>query len=288
MIYGDVIHGRKRSQCLCECECGNTKIILSDDLKSGHIISCGCDTRQRRINANRRDLTGKRFGRLVVLSMSWKDDGKGLATCMCDCGNTTIVNSASLPSGKTQSCGCLQRERASCANEKDWTGVVSDYGVKFIKQTHKNEQGQWLWECECGECGKIFETLPAKILSGHTTSCGCRRRSSHEAFIKKLLDDVGVDYIQEYRFSDCKDKYTLPFDFAIMDGDHPSVLIEYDGQQHYKPIEFFGGEEQFNLRQSHDQIKNEYCKKHGILLLRIPYFLSTTEIKQKLSNVINP
>ena len=57
------------------------------------------------------DLTGQRFGRLVVLRYAGRSQGKkNLWFCKCDCGNEKIVAIDKLNSGNTKSCGCLQRE----------------------------------------------------------------------------------------------------------------------------------------------------------------------------------
>ena len=47
------------------------------------------------------------------------------------------------------------------------------------------------------------------------------------------------------------------------------MCIEYDGLQHFKPIEFFGGEKTFLLTKEHDRIKNEYCEDNGIRMIRL-------------------
>lgn len=52
------------------------------------------------------DLTGKRFGRLTVISFDHKGNGHCYWNCQCDCGNTKIVSTALLRNGHTQSCGC--------------------------------------------------------------------------------------------------------------------------------------------------------------------------------------
>lgn len=62
-------------------------------------------------------------------------------------------------------------------------------------------------------------------------------------------------------------------------------LIEYDGEQHYKPVEFFGGEEGFKNAQYRDKIKNDYCENNNINLIRLPYFLSNDEIKDIIINI---
>ena len=62
-------------------------------------------------------------------------------------------------------------------------------------------------------------------------------------------------------------------------------MIEYDGEQHFRPIEYFGGQKKFELQQKHDTIKNEYCKNNGIPLLRIPYF-KYDNIEEELNNFL--
>ena len=54
-------------------------------------------------------------------------------------------------------------------------------------------------------------------------------------------------------------------------------MIEYDGEQHYRPVNFGNWDEeemsrQFALRQKYDLIKTEYCISNNINLLRIPYW----------------
>ena len=73
----------------------------------------------------------------------------------------------------------------------------------------------------------------------------------------------------EYRIKDFN--ILSPFDCAIFNQETLLCLIEYDGEQHFKPIEFFGGEEAFQKQQERDQKKDEWCKENNIPLLRIPY-----------------
>lgn len=287
MMYGVVRFGRKRTLCACLCECGSTCEVVADRLTSGSKTSCGCDAAQRRSESNRVDLTGKTFGSLTVLQMQW-DVRPTRTICKCSCGNFANVRSAQLTSGKTTSCGHNQRDATSRANTKNWTGVVSRFGVEFISQDYKNSAGQWVWACRCGICGSRFSALPAKVMNGHITSCGCRRRSSKEEMIKSILDSMNVNYIEQYRFENCKNRYTLPFDFAIMDGDRVLLLIEYDGKQHSEPVEIFGGSNGYRETVSRDLIKDSYCKENKINLLRLPYTLTDREIEQKISNAIYP
>ena len=76
------------------------------------------------------------------------------------------------------------------------------------------------------------------------------------------------------RFIDCIDKRPLSFDFYVP---QCNTCIEYQGIQHYKPVERFGGEEQFIIQQKHDMIKKEYCAKNNINLIEIPYWYNTDD-----------
>jgi hypothetical protein len=79
-----------------------------------------------------------------------------------------------------------------------------------------------------------------------------------------------LGYKRQARFRKCRNKQPLPFDFSFT-FQGTRFLVEYDGQQHFDPIEHFGGEERFEARQLHDQIKNEFAAKYNFTLIRIPY-----------------
>jgi hypothetical protein len=69
----------------------------------------------------------------------------------------------------------------------------------------------------------------------------------------------------------CSNKKPLPFDFYCELFDGTSFLIEYQGQQHYKRVPFWDGEQGFEERKKRDKIKKEYAEKTGIPLLVISY-----------------
>ena len=94
------------SQWLCKCDCGNERIINRGYLKYRKSIkSCGCSLYN--------DLTGQRFGRLLVVSKAKKIMQRIAWNCICDCGNECIVIGKSLKGGNTKSCGCYREELRS-------------------------------------------------------------------------------------------------------------------------------------------------------------------------------
>ena len=65
----------------------------------------------------------------------------------------------------------------------------------------------------------------------------------------------------------------LRFDFMIPLKNNSKLLVELDGLQHYRPVELFGGEQEFQELQTRDSLKNQYINKHkDLFLIRIPYW----------------
>lgn len=270
--------GKQRTMWLCVCECGNNVNVSTDYLKRSKCPSCGCETTKMKIENNRINNIGEKYGRLTIIDIIWDAD-RTKAICKCDCGNKYIGVKSDIVSGHTRSCGCLQSDRASESNTKDWSGIISDYGVEFINRDHMNNKGQWMWKCKCGICGNYFIALPAKINNGHITSCGCRIQSSGEECVLNALNELNIKFKPQHIFDDCKYKYVLRFDFAILYNDNIIGMIEYDGKQHFEPIDFFGGIDGFKETKIRDNIKNNYCKSHNIPMLRIPYTMPIDKIK---------
>ena len=108
--------------------------------------------------------------------------------------------------------------------------------------------------------------------------------SKGENKIVQILKANKISFKREVTFPylNGKKKAPLRFDFAIFDAHKLVGLIEFDGRQHFEPIEFFGGINGFIETVKRDKIKNTYCQTHNIPLLRLPYTLSTTQIREKI------
>src|SRR5699024_7358326 len=107
---------------------------------------------------------------------------------------------------------------------------------------------------KCTECSKTFNSEPNQVI--RLSGCPYCNSSKGELLIDDLLTENNIYFEREKRFDDCRYKKALPFDFYI-----PSIntLIEFDGLQHTKPIEFFGGIEAFKETQIRDSIKTKYA-----------------------------
>ena len=120
----------------------------------------------------------------------------------------------------------------------------------------------------CKECESYFFQEPNNHISGKQGCPNCKI-SQGEYIIKKFLTNNNIKFIKEKRFKDCKYKNPLPFDFYLP---KYNICIEYDGEQHFKPMSIWGKEREFEKIKLNDKIKNNYCYVNKIKLIRIPYF----------------
>lgn len=99
---------------------------------------------------------------------------------------------------------------------------------------------------------------------------GCKRcgESKGEMSIRKWLQSKGIEFKREQTFEDCISEGKLRFDFYLPD---LNICIEFDGLQHFRPVEQFGGVQEFERVKIRDRSKNEYCERVGIRLIRINY-----------------
>jgi Zn ribbon nucleic-acid-binding protein len=117
-------------------------------------------------------------------------------------------------------------------------------------------------------CENTYKVTPKDFLRG--SRCPICKESKGEQTIRKYLQKSNIIFISQYQFEDCRRIYPLPFDFAIFnEKENLLFLIEYDGVFHYENIT---GLDNLKYTQGNDKIKNKYCLKNNIDLLRIPYW----------------
>lgn len=171
-------------------------------------------------------------------------------------------------------CEICHKERIGISNARTHEQYVKELeninpDIEIIGQ-YINARTPVLHRCRID--GFVWLAMPCNILFG----CGCSqcKESSGERQIRQWLNKNGIQYKYQKSFKNCRDILPLPFDFYLNDY---QIAIEYQGEQHYRPIECFGGEMKFKLQQKHDNIKREYCKNNNIKLLEIPYFKNVNE-----------
>ena len=219
-----------------------------------------------------KDETGNTYGYLTVIERAENDkDGRAQWRCKCKCGNEVTVLGKRLRNGNTKSCGCYQRERAAQSNMDRVGSLVGQrFGKLLVLEesgfvTKENGKRRRLYKCLC-DCGNICEVQHQYLAYGDTTSCGCIR-SKGEFQVEQILKSKGIEFIREYTFDDLYDIDKLRFDFALFKNNKLIKLIEVQGEQHYTTRGLFYKE----TIAKHDEMKREYCKKHNIPLLELPY-----------------
>ena len=206
-----------------------------------------------------------KFGKITVDSKTDKRGNNGtiIWSGICECGNRCEATSSDLIRGRCTSCGCDKYSSMI----RDLSNMRFGYLVAIEPCGHNNSGKKRLWKCQC-DCGNQAYVVTSDLTIGNTMSCGCHNISHGEMRVKKYLDNNNIYYVPQKKFDDCRDQLPLPFDFYLP---AYNTCIEYQGEQHYRPIEYFGGEEKFVVLQNHDNIKSEYCKQHKINLITIPY-----------------
>ena len=128
----------------------------------------------------RKDLTGKRFGKLVAIEPCESPRPQTRYTgswwrCRCDCGNEKIANIMTLMGGSTSSCGCKRFETHKGLRKQE--GMT--YGnLTLLKRRTDDKDHRW-WRVRCNNCGVEFE-VQARKLSFFRSGCECCRMLDYE------------------------------------------------------------------------------------------------------------
>ena len=117
------------------------------------------------------------------------------------------------------------------------------------------EHGDWVASSACNHV-KLKTKCPQ-----------CGRKSTGEEAVAEELVRRGLVFTRQAKFPSLP---RLSFDFYL-----PSMglLIEFDGEQHFRPIEFFGGKDSFLITRERDERKNRWAWENGYMLMRIPYWM---------------
>lgn len=145
--------------------------------------------------------------------------------------------------------------------------VLGDYVNAHVKILHK-----------CNKCGTEWYATPNDVLSGRR--CPSCNQSIGERQVEHWLRAHHIKYELQKKFETCRYQKELPFDFYLPE---LNVCIEYQGEQHYRVVNFFGGEKGFIERQRNDNIKRKFCKDNDIRLLEIPF---DKDVDEELSNFL--
>lgn len=280
--HDKVMAGKQRRPYYdCICECGNTKTVMHYDLVR-QTRSCGCLQRENS-GTTPTDLNCRTFGGLFVVKQDeTKPSGSGKHAywvCRCSyCGREKSIRSSDLLSGKTD-CGCQAAKRASDQKIINLSGHTFGHlevrGRDLTAATGSGIHTRWL--CRCDICGCVESVSGQLLRDGLKDRCHwCSHKSLGEAKIIDLLRDNGVAFIHDKSYLNCKYPHTggmARFDFIIpvQAKNDVTYIIEFDGEQHFRPAPGWDNTDSFESRLFRDEYKNKWCEENGIPLIRIPY-----------------
>jgi hypothetical protein len=153
--------------------------------------------------------------------------------------------------------------------------IAKERNGKCLSEKYVNKETKLLWECKYGH---RWMSTPGNIKNGKNWCPHCVETIG-ERIVNEYLSKNNIVFIKEKKFSDCRSKYPLSFDFYLTDF---NILIEYDGIQHFKPTRFKNcsneyADEQYCELIKRDAIKNRYCIDNDIRLIRIPHTIKNIE-----------
>jgi hypothetical protein len=162
--------------------------------------------------------------------------------------------------------------------------------IEQFKKTHGNKydysnvnylSAHKMVSITCATHGEFKQTAHS-----HSSGSGCPscKESGGERKVRLFLNKHKINYNPQHTFDECVNVMKLPFDFYLPDY---NICIEYQGIQHYEPIDFFGGVVAFKSNKERDKIKREYCINNNIPLIIIKYNEDVPSILSYNLNVVN-
>ena len=294
-VLGEYIDAKTNILCKCLID-GHKWNPTPHTLLSGQ----GCPICGRLLCAQKRTKTNEQF--LYELSLITNTitplekyiNAKEKIWVKCNvCGHEWQIE----PDGLLQGRGCPECMKVESHNKQvksneQFLQELSEINPMLIPlEPYYNDHTKILVRCDIHDY--VWSVAPNKILRRRTGCPKCCLYSNEEKIID-ILESLEYNVELQKRFDDCRDKSTLPFDIYVKE---LNLLIEYDGEGHYKPIPHGSisheeAEENLKIVQKHDKIKTQYCKDNNIPLIRIPYWENKnlynyliTQLKQHKINV---
>jgi len=182
-----ILTEKKERKWLCRCDCGTERYVTERSLRYGGSVSCGCFRKERALESNSPDLTGRQFGELTVIRKV--ENTKHNATqwlCRCSCGADYVVQGSLLVTGKRTRC-------AGTAHEKNYayvdiTGQRFGRLVALYPSKRHDKSGSVVWRCKC-DCGNEADVPYNTLAYSKQISCGCQKKE-HDRKLKTFLTHV--------------------------------------------------------------------------------------------------
>ena len=211
------------------------------------------------------------------------DSGSAKSLVQCKICNSTFETSMTYLENFGIGCTkCNEEHRSKIKYENFLVNLSKSNSHIELKSEFTNMSDKCVFYCI--DCKKEFIKTPHDFLKTPFCPC-CNTNSNLEVAVKHYLDDNNIDFEIHKSFVNLVgiNGGLLSYDFYLP---NHNILIECQGEQHERPIEYFGGKEQFIVQQEHDRRKRKYAEDKNIKLLDIWYY-DLSNVNQILTNVLN-
>lgn len=196
--------------------------------------------------------------------------------CQCnECGNEWSPPAKQLLSKRKRGCPQCGHQRIIAARKKTTERFRDELSIinPDIEVIGEYTNTHAPIKCRCKIHDHEFTAHPCHLLDRTATCPVCSSKiSKMEKRVGDLLKMFNINNIWHHKFDDCRgDVFPLEYDYYLTDH---NTVIEYDGEQHYKPVKLFGGKKSFERLKRYDAIKDKYCQDNGITMIRIPYYVN--------------
>lgn len=169
----------------------------------------------------------------------------------------------------------------------------NDFKIRLVDETERKigiaKDYLEFYCCDCGEIytatwGQVAYKTKKSMLRHRCPKCS-KSESNLEYEVKVYLDNLGIKYTKQKRFSDCRNVGLLPFDFYL---DDYNLAIEVQGDQHFYESELFS--QTLEERKRIDKIKKDYCVTNNIRYIAIPSWdivKPNKKYRKTINNILN-
>lgn len=251
------------------CNCGEEFEKSFNKFKQGQTKCRHCTNRKEWNNESISELL-KSEGNELISKEELTSSSEILVKCKCNNEYTTTFRNYLYDNKRTcNDCTKIrvsETKRIGIDKLKEIVSINSD--SILISEDYINFKENLTFKCKCNN---EFKTSMISFNNGKKSCDKCSPKSKLEYITDLYLNNNNYNYETQHTFEDLLSikGRKLKFDFIIYFKDY-YILLELDGEQHFKPSNLFG-EDKFKTQVIHDKLKNEYCEKNNIILYRISY-----------------
>ena len=184
-------------------------------------------------SGGKKDLTGKRFGKLTVIENTGMTEQKyRIWRCRCDCGGEIMASTKQLKSGVIRDCGCVPKTNARNGRvAEDLTGQRFGRLTALRPTERRDRKGSVYWMCRC-DCGGQAEVPGDRLVQGNVLSCGCLKSENQKEIEGRLhrIDGTCLEILEKRKYRrDNKSGFRGVF---RMKNGHYRVYIGFKGKRY--------------------------------------------------------